>query len=634
MRAGRAGPGAGLRPLTPPPPPHPLQAELTDHALSVCIANRCADADRRLLRARGSGGKGSGKAAASGAADELQLERRWLHLHQLRLAMSSSPLLAWMQSLSARFMLLHLRIGFECELYHEDELGAVYWNIDGISTLAYRAAQRLNMAALLTREAPELRAVTSETLAVRAAGAWVNPLALEVAGGAAALARFADPAVGLAELSAASLRGKPVLEEEIRRKDASVTQGVAGGDGAAAEGEADASAQGGEGCAADAPGISKKARARAAALASLATPLSDSEKADAATRAAAATAALHERLAAALAAARDTPPWHVQLIEADIYASRGCMSLLAACQLAGLWRGLPDDGSGIAASALPTAGGGGHSVQASSAKVAAGPADAVLPAFSFDAFLPARSSAILYERRFRDFSTFTHPAPPSWAAYRDAFIRQPLADAPISLASLLANADECFTEAHTATSRLIAQLTAVTAVGPDGALPVLTVKSAARPSADASAVAVAAGKGKRGGTAAPPVVPTTRTACIASSSAEVLAAPALLAAVTRLGKAAQANRIAGLALRKNDRAVDALRYYTEAAAVRPALASDAAALPASDATVGTVVPPPPVDAATPSPLIPFGFVAGGGVRLDFSYHPLVGVVKLPSVIKR
>lgn len=606
------------------PIPVPSQAELTDHSLSVCIANRCADADRRLLRARRGGGKG--KAGAS--SEELQLERRWLHLHQLRLAMSSSPILAWTQSLSARFMLMHLRIGFECELYHEDELGAVYWNIDGISTLAYRAAQRLNMSALLTREAPELRSVTAETLAVRAAGAWVNPLALEVAGGAAALARYSDPAVGLAELSAASLRGAPVLEEELRRKDATLEAPEDGGG-------SDPTAQSGEASASDAValGVPKTSPGMAATLDAVATPLSDAEKAEAATRAAAATAALHERLAAALAAARDTPPWHVQLLEADIYASRGCISLLAACQLAGLWRGLPDSPSGgSAATAAPPAG-----APAPTATLAEDAAAAPLPEFSFDRFLPARSSAILYERRFRDFSTFAHPAAPTWEAYRDAFIRQPLADAPISLASLLANADECFTEAHTVVSRIVAQLNAIAAVGPDGSLPVLTVKSPARPSADAGTAVVAAGKGKRGGGPPPPAVPATRTACIVSSSAEVLSVPALLAAVTRLGKAAQANRIAGLALRKNDRAVDALRYYTEAAETRrgPETTTPEAStsvLTVSEASSGSASA---VATALAAPLVPFGYVAGGpGVRLDFSFHPVVGVVKLPSVIKK
>lgn len=678
--------------LFPRPLHHPclyrLQAELVDHSLSKCIATRCADADWRLVRAARSppsnaksGGSKGGKATAAAApaptAAYAELERRWLHLHQLRLAMSSSPLLAWTQAASARFMLLHLRAGFECELYHADELGAVFWNVEGATTLAYRAAQRLNMAALLTRESSELRTVTAETRDVRAAGYWVNPLALEIAGSAAALVRFEDPAAGLAELSAASLRGTAVLAEgdktEVPGSEAA-SSGVASGGAAAAATAAQV-------CASPVlttlPGLS---------AGSPAAPLSDSEKADVAQRAAAATAGLHERLANALSAARDSPPWNAQLLEAEIYAARGCVRLLAACQLAGLWRGMPDDDLAAAAAEPASAAAAaepGASVAPSQST------DSPLPDFDLSRFLPARPSSVLYARRFRDFSTFLHPAPPSWDAYVDAYVRQPLADAPMSLAKLLATADECFIEAHSTAARLVEQLAAVAAVGPDGVLPVLTLQGPRPPPAESPVVAKATGKGKRA-VAAPPALPAVRTVSIASSSAEVLGVPALLVTVTRLAKATQANRVAGLAIRKDNRAIEAMRYYAFAAATRQ-LQAEGGSAALSDAT-STLTPPgetstpesvassasghsePRPDtaaaqldsssagvqaqgaasalAAPPSSLpalLPFGYgsalaVSGGGssgslppsttIRLDFSFHPYFGVVKLPSVIKR
>jgi hypothetical protein len=147
------------------------QAEVADHSLLLSLASRCSDIDRRLLRSEESASAGKSKAAAAAAArlraaNQLgpasELERRWLHLHQLRLAATSSPLLPWMQALSSRLMLLHLRIGFECELYHVDELGAVYWQIDHLINVSYRAQQKVISSAALLRAAPELREVSAQ----------------------------------------------------------------------------------------------------------------------------------------------------------------------------------------------------------------------------------------------------------------------------------------------------------------------------------------------------------------------------------------------------------------------------------------------------------------------------------------
>ncbi len=139
-----------------------LQAENLDHSLLLCFASRCMDVDRRLLRSEASPSKGKAGAASKQqrAAVSTDLERDWLHLHQLRLAATSSPLLSWMQALSSRLMLLYMRIGFECELYHVDELGAVYWHLDHLITALHRAQQKIVSAATLTRTAPELRQVS------------------------------------------------------------------------------------------------------------------------------------------------------------------------------------------------------------------------------------------------------------------------------------------------------------------------------------------------------------------------------------------------------------------------------------------------------------------------------------------
>ena len=203
-------------------------------------------------------------------------------------------------------------------------------------------------------------------------------------------------------------------------------------------------------------------------------------------------------------------------------------------------------------------------------------------------------------------------------------------------------------------------------MGPDGVLPVLTLQGSSPPPADSAIVAKATGKGKRAA-AAPPAPPAVRTVSIASSSAEVLGVPALLVTVTRLAKATQANRVAGLAIRKDNRAIEAMKYYAFAAAARQLQAEGGSAAPAE--ATSTLAPPreagKPESVASSSAgvqaegtastlaassvpvLLPFGYggAASGGssggslpppttIRLDFSFHPYFGVVKLPSVIKR
>lgn len=523
-------------------------------------------------------------------------------------------------------MLIHVRIGFECELYRLEEMGAVYCHLEALWSMAYRAAQRLAVATVLTREAPELRAMTADTLAVRDGGSWVSPLSLEIAGGEAALARFADPSAGLAELARASLGGSPLLAEQQKILQEAPCSSVA------PEGEGGMTL-----ASAIAVTAASTGEIQLASHSEVPVPLSDSEKAEIAKLAEIATAPLHQRLLAAITASRDTPSWPVQLLEAQIHATRGCLRLLAVCQLAGLWRGLPDDADSSAkseksSSVLPKA----------RDELAASAVDAVLPEFSFSRFIPPRPSSILYKHRYRDFASFMHPAPPSWETYVGTWVRQPLAGAPSSLITLLDAAGACFADAHAAAANLSEQLNAATRVGPDGALPTVTVKIPAQSASTAGDGVVGSKTSKRSGSH---VDTQTRTACVVGNSADVLNAPSLLATATRLSKAAQANRVAALAIRKDSRILAALEYYAEAVQSNQlvrSLDSDKRApqglegghmLPASASVLDASI--------SVTPLVPFGSqvdVTGGVavepcIRLDYSFHPLIGVVKLPSVMK-
>jgi hypothetical protein len=283
----------------------------------------------------------------------------------------------------------------------------------------------------------------------------------------------ADVAAALADLSASSLRGAP-LSHDALLKDlpaAGETPGLGGSRSAAvaADDEEALSAvavsqaskksgkqKGGKGATASAASAAAEAVHSAA---SLPPPLDAVELQTMQHRVSSAVAPLHEKLRSALVALRDMPPtWHSWHLTSPLQAlCKGNVSLLAACQLAGLWKGLADDAPAAVASTDLNDRGVTAATSAVRSPVAAEVADATdstvspeaalrstmsqerpaTPLFALRDFLPQRSSELLYSRRFKDYSRFMHPSPPVWKDYADAIIRRPLEDPQNSLASLL-----------------------------------------------------------------------------------------------------------------------------------------------------------------------------------------------------
>jgi hypothetical protein len=467
---------------------------------------------------------------------------------------------------------------------------------------------------------------------VRAAGSWINSLALENAGGAAGLAAMtAETALALAELCASSLMAAPILESQLLPPSSA----LAAADESTTQMEDDE-------LSVVAKSTKKSVKQKAVGARPLTQLLDVAEASAMQQRVNLALAPMHERLKMALIALREAPPsWQAQLAMMQQGICRGNVRLLAACQLGGLWRGLPDDSSSpVAASVvsgtpllssstvLPS---DVAKLESSSATAASSsPSTSGLPIFNMSDFLPTRSSELLYTRRFRDFSTFAHPATPTWNEYADAFIRKPALDIPLHLPALLQvggwlfsaakfcftvqshprtlpfimlqSAEECFADAFVIAGRLEKLLETLSS----GVVPIATAAPTVPDQPKIGQAVHHAKSSKRAdlkmqmpGTSATLSGSAPIAVNVISSSADIIYSAALLSDVSKSTKVSMACRVAARAVSKDSR-VSRLCVPTSA------VHADRGALE------GTV------SSSTLS-----------SIRVDFGAHGWFGVVKIP-----